>query len=60
MVTAINGLKRLKPTVMLILNENKEAYNEFNSINLSQHENYSVKKTLKYGAYGIQMDDLFL
>jgi len=59
-VTAINGLKRLKPTVMLILDENKKPYNEFNSLNISREKGYSVKKTLKHGAYGIKMDDLFL
>jgi len=59
-VTAINGLKRLKPTVMLILDENKKPYNEFNSLNISQQEGYSIRKTLKHGAYDIKMDDLFL
>jgi len=59
-VTAINGLKRLRPTVMLVLNENKEPMDEFDSINLSEQQEYTVKKALKYGAYGIKMDELFL
>jgi HD-GYP domain-containing protein (c-di-GMP phosphodiesterase class II) len=59
-VTAINGLKRLKPTVMLILDENKKPHDEFNSINLSKQTEYLIKKTLKHGAFGIKMDELFL
>jgi cyclic di-GMP phosphodiesterase len=59
-VTAINGLKRLKPTVMLILDENKQPYEEFNSIDLTKDEDYSVTHTLKHGAYGVNMNDLFL
>ncbi|MFK5984612.1 MAG: DUF3391 domain-containing protein [Pseudomonadota bacterium] len=59
-VTAINGLKRLKPTVMLILDANKKPFNEFNSLNLSKEKDIHIKQTLKYGAYGIKMDELFL
>ncbi|MFK5894892.1 MAG: DUF3391 domain-containing protein [Pseudomonadota bacterium] len=59
-VTAISGLKRLKPTVILILDENKQAYKEFNSIDLTREKDKSIKRDLKYGDYGIKMDDLFL
>ncbi len=59
-VTAINGLKRLKPTVMVILDENKQMREEFKTINIAEEEDYSVKRTLKRGAYGIKMEDLFL
>jgi len=59
-VTAINGLKRLRPTVMLVLDEDKKPLDEFESINLSEQQDYTVKKALKYGAYGIKMDELFL
>ncbi len=59
-VTAINGLKRLKPTVMLILDENKKPHEEFNSLNLSKDDDHFILHTLKHGAYGIKMDELFL
>ncbi|MFK5894893.1 MAG: DUF3391 domain-containing protein [Pseudomonadota bacterium] len=59
-VTAINGLKRLKPTVMLILDENKQAYDDFKSIDLTKEGDYTVRNTLKHGAFGINMNDLFL
>ena len=34
-VTAISGLKRLRPTVILILDENKQPYEEFRTIDLT-------------------------
>ncbi|MBF0264794.1 MAG: DUF3391 domain-containing protein [Gammaproteobacteria bacterium] len=59
-VTAINGLKRLKPTIMLILDKDKLPYDDFKTLNLSEHNELSVVKAHKHGAFGIQMDDLFL
>jgi cyclic di-GMP phosphodiesterase len=59
-VTAISGLKRLRPTVILILDENKQPYDEFNSIDLAKDKDKTIKWDLKYGDYGIKMDDLFL
>ena len=58
---AINGLHRLKPTVMLLLDEHKEPYTEFRHLNLSTvEEDVRVEKGLSPNAYGINMTELFL
>ncbi len=61
-VLEVNDLKRLFPTVMLVLDQNKQPMKEFKKINLSKHKNSSLKvvKGLPYGAHGIKMDQLFL
>ncbi len=59
-VTETHGLKRLKPTVMLILDKNKQPFHEFKNINLSKQSTLYVAKSLQYGAFGIIMDELFL
>jgi len=59
-VTAINGLKRLRPTVMLILDQNKAPYDDFNMVNLAESSEYSIKMAHKHGAFGIKMDELFI
>jgi len=60
-VIAINGLRRLRPTVMLLLNSNKEPLEQFHLVDLSQtDEDLSVATALPYGAYGIDMKEVFL
>ncbi len=59
-VTAINGLKRLRPTVMLILDSNRRPYDDFKSINLAEQDDIAVKAAHKHGAFGIKMDELFI
>ncbi len=61
-VIAINGLRRLRPSVMLLLDSNKEPLKQFRLVDLSQpeEENLSVAKALPYGAYGIDMKEIFL
>lgn len=61
-VLEVNDLKRLFPTVMLVLDRDKRPMKEFKTINLSQQENSGLKvvKGLPYGAHGIKMDQLFL
>ena len=60
-VVAINGLHRLQPTVMLLLDENKEPYAEFKYLNLSNTKgDIRVEKGLPPNAYGINMKELFL
>lgn len=49
-----------EPTVIMVQDENKQQYEEFNSIDLSREEDYSIKNILRHGAYGIKMDELFL
>lgn len=59
-VIEINDLKRLYPTIVLLLDKNKQPYDTFHSIDLSQISDMMVEKGLEPGAYGIKMDELFL
>lgn len=61
-VVEVNDLKRLFPTVMMILDKDKLPKEEFTKINLSKQKSSSLKivKGLPYGAYGIKMEQLFL
>jgi len=59
-VTAINNLKRLRPTVMLVLNEDKKTRDDFDSLDLATATDYSIKRALEHGAYGVKMDELFI
>ena len=60
-VIAINGLRRLRPTVMLLLDSNKEPLEQFRMVDLSDaDDSLTVKGALPYGAYGIDMKEVFL
>lgn len=60
-VIAINGLRRLRPTVILILDEDKRPYSQFKHLDLSQiDDDIKVSRALDAGAYGIDMRELFL
>ena len=61
-VLEVNDLKRLLPTVMLILDKDKQPMEEFVTINLSSQKNTNlvVKKALPLGSYGIKMEQLFI
>jgi HD-GYP domain-containing protein (c-di-GMP phosphodiesterase class II) len=60
-VVAVNGLKRLRPSIIVLLDENKEPLSEFVSMDLSQaSEDITVARGLTSGAYGINMSELFL
>ena len=61
-VIEVNDLKRLFPTVMLILDKDKQPLAEFLTLNLSKSnvQDLKIKKALPHGAYGIKMDQLFL
>lgn len=59
-VVKINGLKRLRPTIMIITDKNKKPISDFISVDLSKPSDYKIKHDLAAGAYGIQMDNLFL
>jgi HD-GYP domain-containing protein (c-di-GMP phosphodiesterase class II) len=60
-VIAVNGLRRLRPSIMLLLDENKEPLQEFQYIDLSlTNEDLSVATGLPPGAYGINMKEVFL
>lgn len=61
-VVEVNDLKRLFPTVMLILDKDKLPMSEFQTLNLSKHPNpdMRISHALPHGAYGIKMEELFL
>lgn len=59
-VTEINDLKRLYPTIVLLLDNNKQPYDDFHTVVLSDVSGMKVAKGLEPGAYGIKMDELFL
>jgi HD-GYP domain-containing protein (c-di-GMP phosphodiesterase class II) len=60
-VVAINGLRRLRPTLMLLLDENKEPYAQFTHLDLTKAgEEITVERGLPPGSYGIDMHELFL
>jgi HD-GYP domain-containing protein (c-di-GMP phosphodiesterase class II) len=65
-ITAVHSLKRLRPTVMLLLDELKAPLAQFVSLDLSIHEYdpqgraINVKCGLPAGSYGIDPQELFL
>ncbi len=60
-VVATNGLRRLRPSVVLLLDKDKEPLPQFVMMDLSQaSESITVAHGLPVGAYGIDMNELFL
>lgn len=61
-IVEVNDLKRLFPTVMLILDKDKQPLSEFKTVNLSKNPDtdFRISKALPSGSYGIKMDQLFL
>lgn len=61
-VIEVNDLKRLYPTVMLVLGNDKKPLKEFITLDLTKHENGNLKveKALPHAAFGIKMEQLFL
>lgn len=60
-VIAVNGLRRLRPSIMILLDENKEPLQEFKYVDLSlTEEKLSVATGLPPGTYGIDMKEIFL
>ncbi len=63
-VTEVHSLKRLRPRVMLLLDENKQPLARFKEIDLGDVEQggqpLTVKTGLPPGAYGIDPSELFL
>lgn len=65
-ITAVHSLKRLRPTVMLLLDELKTPLAQFRSLDLSVHEvdergrPLHVKCGLPAGSFGIDPHELFL
>ncbi len=60
-VVAINGLRRLRPSIILLLDKNKEPLPQFVPMDLSMtSEEITVARGLPVGAFGIDMNELFL
>ena len=65
-VTAVHSLKRLRPTVMLLLDQEKRPLPEFKALDLGSladgydDELLGIKSGLPQGAYGIDPAELFI
>jgi hypothetical protein len=65
-VVAVHSLKRLRPSVMLLLDRNKLPLREFRTVDLSEMEvdeagqPLTVKGGLPVGAFNINLKELFL
>jgi HD-GYP domain-containing protein (c-di-GMP phosphodiesterase class II) len=65
-VTAVHSLKRLRPSVMLLLDPERRPLPQFRTIDLSDtqgpesHAGISITKGLPRGSYGIDPSELFL
>lgn len=65
-VLSQNRKRRLRPTVMMLLDKDKKKYSEYGVVNLIEQLNdndglpYSIKSTLDPGAYGIDAKEFYL
>ena len=60
-VVAVNGLRRLRPEIILLLDKDKQPLSEFIAMDLSKMDKkISVARGLTSGAYGFDMNELFL
>ena len=65
-VMSVHSLKRLRPCVMLLLDEHKRPLPEFRAVDLSEiaedehNRPLNIKSSLPRGAYGIDTAELFL
>ena len=60
-VLETNELHRLLPTVMLVLDKNKEPIEDFKTIDLAENQaGLMVKKALPSGAFGIKIEEMFI
>ncbi|MBF0219764.1 MAG: HD-GYP domain-containing protein [Gammaproteobacteria bacterium] len=58
-IVEVNALRRLHPTVMVLLDADKKPYKNFKMIDLADKK-IDVKQSLPSNAFGIKMDELFL
>jgi HD-GYP domain-containing protein (c-di-GMP phosphodiesterase class II) len=60
-IIEINSMRRLRPTIMVLLDEKKRPYEDFRLVDLSEsEENLQVVNSLPMNAYGINVKELFL
>jgi len=60
MVIAINESTRLRPTIMVVLDNNKKLLDKYYPLDLSVQTDFSIRRALDQSAYGIKMNELFL
>jgi len=60
-VIEVNSMRRLRPSIMVLLDSDKKPYEEFKLIDLNEiQEDINVNRSLPPNAYGIKMQELFL
>lgn len=65
-VVSLNGMRRLKPRIMLLLDRDKQPYAEFTLVDLLQEprgpdgQPLAIRRGLPPGAYGIRAEELYL
>jgi len=60
-VIGLNGTRRLRPKIMLLLDPEKQPYDDYMTVDLaSERSEVAVRKGLPPGAFGIDMENLFL
>jgi HD-GYP domain-containing protein (c-di-GMP phosphodiesterase class II) len=60
-VIGLNGTRRLRPRIMLLLDADKHPYPEYTHVDLAlERPDVSVRRGLPLGAFGIDMANLFL
>lgn len=60
-VLEVNDLKRLYPTVMIVLDRDKQPVEDFETVNLAENRTgLMVAKALPTGAFGINIEELFI
>lgn len=60
-VIEVNAMRRLRPSIMVLLDQDKKPFEEFKLIDLNEvGEDLNVKRSLPLNAYGINMHELFL
>lgn len=63
-VISLNGARRLRPKIMVILDENKTPYDSFREIDLLEEERagnqLTIRRGLAPGAFGIDTENLFI
>ena len=60
-VVGMNGTRRLRPKLVMILDAEKKRVPQFKTVDLAaEHPEITVRKGLPPNAYGIEMEDLFL
>lgn len=60
LVFSFNPLKRLRPTVLIVLDSTKQYLNNFYQMDLSVKTDFAIKQTLPRGSYDIDISEVIL